>query len=134
MTLKLGQRVTVKFGVSTCKDAESLKASAAAARSLGLPPDHPMATVGVGRDHLVGQRGEVVQIGTDVLKIRKRVGTNGELVDANEAAAIVPPGCEDHVLVDNGVRNGVREGPVPEADRPATTIREWFREVDLEVG
>jgi hypothetical protein len=112
MALKLGQRVTIKDSVSNCMDAESKKTT----RGDGVP-----------RYQFVGMKGEVVQIGQDFLKVRVRIGTTSQLVeDAQNGPATVPPGCENMVLVDSQVVNGIREGKAE--------MREWFKEEELEVG
>lgn len=114
MALKLGQRVTVNPGVSNCKDAGSL-------RVFG---EH-----GAPRGEFVGRKGEIVQIGSDFLKIKMRVGPSAQIVDDPQCgAATVPLGCEGMVLVDSQVVNGIRQGD------NICGMREWFSEAELEVG
>jgi len=102
MPLKLGNRVTVLPGVSPCKDTGSLQECARQAARTGIPD---LATQGADRSHLVGKRGEVVQIGTDG-----------------------PCTCPDPsmVLIDDQVVNGVRVGQC--------TMREWLFEHEVELG
>lgn len=117
MTLKLGMRVTVKPGVSPCKDEGSLQRGRNAE--------------GIDRSHLVGRKGEVVQIGQEVLAVKQCAGQHGEfrIPDHHCASpATIPPGCENCVLVDSHVSNGVRQG-----DGQAGW-REWLREDEVEPG
>lgn len=104
MTLKIGQRVTVLPGVSPSTDEGTLQLS----RRMGRGEE------GSSRDHLVGKRGEIVQIGKD-----------GPVLEG-EARATCPPGYEDRVLVDSQVVNGKRQG--------MCEMREWFLPEELEVG
>jgi hypothetical protein len=112
LALKLGQRVTVLPGVSPCRDAVSLLIT----HGEGLP-----------RDKFIGMKGEVVQIGSEYLRVKVRVGTTAALVDDPQCGpSEVPAGCESMVLVDSQVVNGVREGK--------HEMREFFLESELEVG
>lgn len=97
MTLKLGQRVTVLEGISHCKDEGSLQTT----RRMG------QGDSGIPRNHFVGKRGEIVQLGKD-------------------GPITCPPGCEKMVLVDSQIVNGKPQG--------ACDMREWFLPSELEVG
>lgn len=103
--IKLGHRVTVLPGVSNRKDPGSIQHS----------PD------GIPRTRLEGKRGEVVQIGTNILDVKDGMGQ-----PMNEKPSPVPRGCEGMVLVDDQVVNGQRVG--------RSTMREWFLPEELEIG
>ena len=62
---------------------------------------------GISRDHLVSMRGEIIQIGKD-------------------GSCTCPPGYEECYLVDSHTVNGKEQG--------AYTLRDWFREEELELG
>ena len=107
MALKIGNRVTVKPGVSNCIDEGSIAHSKTLAANAGKKPDSPEAMEGVSRERFVGKRGEVIQIGAD-------------------GPCTCPSGCQDMVLVDSQIVNGKPVGPVE--------MREWFLESELELG
>src|SRR5215469_12356281 len=115
MSLKLGHRVTVLSGVSNCRDAGSLYASAKQARDTGLPD---LADKGVSRKQFEGMRGEIVQIGYLCLDVK-----DGQGHSLGEKATEIPAGCEQMVLVDSQVVNGQRIG--------RQSMREWFLPEEL---
>ena len=117
-SLKLGNRVTVRRGVSPCRDGGSLQLSRRLAAAGGRPD---LAEDGVPRGHFVGMRGEVVQIGKMHLDVKDGLGRS-----LGETPSDVPPGCEEMVLVDSQVVNGARQG--------RQEMREWFLPDELEVG
>jgi hypothetical protein len=129
VAFKLGQHVRIKPNVSRCVDEGSLQHSATVANALGIPE---VSGAGVSRKHLAGKTGVIVQIGTDVLPVKERVGVRDRdsvtisEKTVTEAPASVPPGHEGHYLIDSQIRpNGFREG------RDAH-FREWIAEAELE--
>ena len=116
--LKLGHRVTVLPGVSNRKDPGSIQVSTEQARDLGKPE---MAGSGIPRLRFEGKRGEVIQIGQQVLDVKDGLGNS-----LNERPSPIPPGCNGMVLVDDQVVNGCRVGRL--------TMREWFYPDELEIG
>jgi len=105
MALKFGQRVTVKPGVSNCKNEGSLQLSRIKYRG-----DKECEEQGRDRSHFVGTKGEIVQVGAD-------------------GPCTCPKGYESAFLVDSQVVNGK-----PHGNPEVLDMREWFLESEIEPG